>query len=90
MGERNISARCSGHKKTKSHTSARGASSVGVRAHTGITPCERSSGCGSLKHAIETIIGPVNYEVKYRGDPGDTGGSGIVFLGSLRENPECV
>ena len=34
------SARCSGHK-TKSRTSARGASSVGVRAHTGITPWSR-------------------------------------------------
>ena len=50
MGERNISARCSGHKKTKSHTSARGASSVGVRAHTGITPWSRGQGQPDLNH----------------------------------------
>ena len=43
------SARCSGHK-TKSRTSARGASSVGVRAHTGITPWSRGQGQPDLNH----------------------------------------
>jgi hypothetical protein len=37
----------------------------------------------SLKHAIETILGPVNYEVMNRGDLGDTctGGVSRVFTG---------
>ena len=43
----------------------------------------------SLKHAIETILGPVNYEVM-NGQEIREIHVPAVSLGSLLENPECV